>query len=171
MPPKNKLIDSNPQIFARTLTESAANTYTLSAGIRTPVVLGQRSGDHLAMEILKGWFGANAHSGGDGDGVVLQVLENSASALLANSHPDVIMMFQDDTQLLTSGVENYILNPLGNVIFDFTDGMGNGVLMAQEEIFFAVQGISLAAARIAYFFFLYRLTIIDAEDLVGITRR
>jgi len=160
-------IDVNPQFLSLKVVESGAATFT-EAKINTPVLPQFSSSKALVMEILKVWFTINKWDGADEDFVGIQLTKQSATAILLDDDPDRIVGVRDKVQFVTSGVSQMILSPFGGVIYDLTDGDGNGFLVASKELFLSILGTSQASAITGTVKILYRLKQVGIKEYIGI---
>lgn len=163
-------IDVNPQLLTLEVTEDAANTYTQSR-TATPVVSTLANGKALVMELLKIWFSFSVDAGQDGDAVHIELSSSVSAALQGEGSGELLCRISITNRFTTSGSKTNILYPAMGIIYDMTDGNGNGLLYGNREIFLAVQGVSQGSAEFATCKLLYRLKEVSATELIGILQQ
>lgn len=160
--------DVSPQQFGMEIIESAANTFT-QGGFNTPVIPNFASNNKaLVMEILKIWFEIDKSDMADEDFIDMQITSASFTAMGTVNDAGVIVKQRVKTQFVTSGVNTKLLSPVAGVVWDLTDGDGNGQLVAAKELFIAIKGTSQAAAIKLSAAILYRLKVVNVTEYVGI---
>lgn len=157
--------DVNPQYTSVGVTESAANTFT-QVTMPVPVLRGNMGGArrYQVIELLKAWFTNSTGAGASGDGHVLQLTTTSQTAMITFTNPDLIMRYEDEIIITTSGLyENK--NPKE---FSFTDDAGHGLIIATENLYFGIQGTSQTGALTGTCRILYRFKNIGVDEFVGL---
>jgi len=168
--------DVKPQLFALNLqTQSAADT-SFSTAFQTPVPrIGPSANKATIMEVLKVYFSIQ---GGDAThdawcylataaiqaaGVSTLTVANGQAAI---SDPRVFAFTNYNDRVNTSGMSDHVWP---NVV-DVTDGAGNGVLVATDQIFF--EGSSDVATTAMTFAakILYRVYDASIIEYVGIVQ-
>ncbi len=160
--------DVKPQLLAFPVTQSAADTAT-TATQPLPVLRNFSSGNGSRaqiLEILKVFmlFPLPAEV----DSVVTCALTTKSFGTTAVSHsdPSVIAITRRSTQITTSGG----WSTDQTAIFDLSDGNGNGLLVATDNIYGQVVSASTGAANAVVIRVLYRIYAADVTEYVGIVQ-
>lgn len=158
------VLDKYPQWFRMRKVESGAHTFT-SQAFNTPVIRGPTN--YYIMEVSKVYTELLL-----GDGAQLVTAKETGSsftitlieyASMPAPDEDGVFFYQSiKFHTLTSGAGSYT-----NHIFDITDGQGNGVLLADREIFLNVQGdADMAGPIIVNVWLLYNMVKVSANELL-----
>lgn len=160
--------DTNPQFLCLpTATETTINTYA-ETNVATPVVM-MANGQMLVMEILKvimyskpPYYVAATVTLTD-----VHLAKKTKTAPIKWDDADCLFYYRQSEEANAAGT---VIANGQNVVYDYTDGAGNGVLYAGKNIYLGVRSTSAGAgvfaavnARI-----LYRLKVVDAKEFVGI---
>ena len=158
--------DVNMQYTSIDLTESAANTFTQGT-ITLPVLRGNVGrGKYQVIELLKVVFAISGGAGATGDGRNVQLSTTSKTTMVTTTQadPDIVCFWNDGIIITTSGL--YVAtNPIE---FNFTDGAGHGIIIATDQMFFAVQGVSQTGALTSSCRLFYRFKNISVDEFVGL---
>jgi len=166
------MVDKKPQFMGMNTIVFNGTTFAQSVATRTPSVISGM----MVMEIFKVFFEFPATAFPDNDAIlemIGQITSQSQTAILNISNSSVIAMARLSEQINyaesteTGGgatSSNRIL------VMDVSDGAGNGLLTAAEELFLGVIASSnnvtvTGAAKI-----LYKAVKVNAEELIGLAK-
>ena len=156
--------DRYPQWFKMRVVESGAHTYTAQA-FETPVVAGPSS--YYIMNVIGVYYefllgdGAQLVTAKETGGHI-QITHDEQTASLLGDHEDLIHYFSYKAQVLTEGgVDSH------SIFIPCHDGNGNGILIADKEIWMAIAGDSdMATATIGNAWLLYTMVKVSAQELL-----
>lgn len=158
--------DIKPQWLNVNITMTAANTYTQ---VTTPLpinpTLGGGKNKARVIELLKAFVFALPDTLAEDAAIYIQVATKSQASLVApNNCENFLIQFGRDFQLVTSGAISCDVP----MVFDLTDGNGNGMLVATQNIYCAAVTAGQGSALGVGIKFLYRFIDIDMAEYVGI---
>ncbi len=171
-------IDVNPQ-FMTLLTGAApaVDDYTINR-INLPIArIGGRKGKAIVLELLKVFWYVSIRDVVDANTVQFAFLTTNTAradtetATLATAQEDAgdALTFAFviwDKGLVTTGGHSLIMP----IVIDLTDGAGNGMLIATDQIFILCGGIGNTAGADAVAKVLYRFKEVGIEEYVGIVQ-
>lgn len=170
-------MDLKPQVLHANVTQATVNQFT-TATINSPFPRVQSTGNKATiMEVLKVYFFFGAEDATDllSDFLLLlsttQVIANGTAATTANlattrDDPHVLAVATQNQALATNGA--YVQqNP---IVFDLTDGAGNGALLATDQFFLTIATVGATTAITGSAKILYRLYSAGVMEYVGIVQ-
>lgn len=181
--------DVNPQWFSTSVVASAADT-TTSISVSSPPGIGlSAAGKPLAMELLKaqisfeqgtaglGWM-PTAASFAPGAGTI-QIAEVRLTASSKNFGTTVPTLSLGDATVFLQARETLRIYEStaastlatfdqGPIMIDLTDGAGNGLLYANQNIFFQISASNTNIVPTARIKLLYREKYITQQELLGL---
>lgn len=167
--------DVNPQFMQLTIAEGAADAYAQGT-FPVPIQRIQMGGNRAqVMEVLKVWFQSTdtvpSQAGLTASAINLQLTTKSQSATVNISEPSCFALQQkSQVSAFTAGgtvVANMTVDPFQ---IDLTDGQGHGVLIATDNIYFAIDSDNTGAVQTAYAKILYRWKDVSQTEYVGIVQ-
>lgn len=164
MAKRGRQIDKNPQFLYAAITESGTNTFTTSA-VALPIPrLGTT---RMVIEVLKVFAKLETlPEMAAGDAVEYGIAFRALTAMPALDNPSAMVLFRQEAHLTTSGLIAFVYP----FVQDMTDGDGNGVLVASDQMHPFVQSTSQSAVMTAAFRVLYRFKRITSEEYIGIVQ-
>ncbi len=160
--------DVKPQLLSFSLTQSAADT-TTSVAQALPVLrnfTGAGANRAQIVEVLKVWFTWTSAAEVDSAQVALLGTKNKGTTQGAISDPDVFAWSSRQVKITTSGS---FLSPMSECI-DLSDGDGNGVLVATDNIYLQVVTVTTGVANNITVKILYRISGATVIEYVGIVQ-
>lgn len=158
--------DVKPQLLSFTAAESAADTTTTTT-VTLPVPRTNVSqGRAMITEVLKVWFIWDALEEVDSEKEVSLSTKNFGTTTTQFSDPDIFAWAKLVTKITTSG---YAVESTVNCL-DLTDGAGNGVLIATNNIFCQVFSGTTSSAVSVRVKVLYRMYDADVFEYIGIVQ-
>lgn len=160
----SRVIDRNPQFLNMRVVESAASTFTTA---EVPLPIPRLGTTRMAIELLRIFaMKENAFDGGVGDALTYGISFRAETARPAMDSGNTLLSVRIDANTTTSG-KSMTIHPL---VWDFTDGAGNGVMIATDNLNAWVQGVSESVAQTITFKLLYRFKRITSEEYIGIVQ-
>lgn len=164
-----RFADINPQLMTLPyVLETAANTYT-EGKVSTPVAVVS-NGKMLAMEILRIWVHLSTPDTIAGAGtstlVTFHIARRTKTAIAYWYDADVIG--HAERMVENTAAEGYGHPDRQTIVYDFTDGAGNGLLYAAKELFVGIKGTSNTNQKAVQGKILYRLKEVDVQEYVGL---
>lgn len=169
----NRMLDVNPQLLYVRVDQTVVNTFT-QASVKTPITTQLPNGQALVMEILKVYITTTymeikALTAQD---MSWGVYGTSRSALDASRNDSYVNDGKVIQQVYPRTAEGFVLESRKMVSYDLTDGNGNGMLHAGQDIFIGIStaGCNAGAFHTAEAKILYRLKQVGANELIGMLR-
>lgn len=164
--------DINPQALKFSLTMSAANTFT-EKEIKTPVVQSLGNERALVMEILKVHLYVRCTELRNilATEQEIHITDRTVSGMKNWGNSECIMHASKSVICIDTAATDAtlaVIDPNGDLEFDFTDGNGNGILYGKSAVFIGMLTSNFAAAGTVAGQILYRLKEVSASELLGI---
>lgn len=161
--------DLKPQFLHTNVVESAANTFT-KVMTNTPCVFHALPGNkQLVMEILK--IFADVAPELVAGTATQSTIGVSTKALTADPGFNNDVIIRDSVLVNTLGARTAeshgVFSRQKLLVYDLTDGAGNGILVAAPQLCFFVMGAANVNAKNVNFKVLYRLLTVSSEELLG----
>ncbi len=160
--------DEKPQFLNCNLELSAANTFTQVA-IPLPIQpsYGAKGAKARVIEILKVFVYAAPDTLAEDAAVVVQLTTRSETALIPNNNCErFIFLLGKDFQLVTSGAVSTEIP----VVIDLSDGNGNGILVATQNIYLACYTVGQSGANKIGCKILYKFADVELAEYIGIVQ-
>jgi hypothetical protein len=160
--------DVKPQLLSFSCTESAADTAT-SVAQSLPVLRNFSPGGGSRaqlIEVLKVWFIWGQTGATTSTRQACLSTKNKLVAAANQADPDVFAFSFNGTRFTTSGE---IVADLVSCV-DLTDGDGNGVLVATDNIYLQVSSTATGAVQTVAVKMLYRISGASVIEYVGIVQ-
>lgn len=161
-------MDVKPELLSFLVSESAADT-TTSLTVALPVLRnfapagGQRA---QIVEILKVFAVWSSMAEVDSTATLLIGTKSKGTTTGTAADPDVFAVFAKQIAITTSGT--YAISRVE--CFDCTDGNGNGILVATDNIYAQISSASTGASVSASVKVLYRIYGASVMEYVGIVQ-
>jgi len=159
--------DINPQLIKKCLEESAANTFT-ETSFDLPVML--QGAKPIVIELLRVWIDCSScleEEGGARNEAETFMSMREMGVLPPDGLADPFVLTHTSIESRGGGTGTaFIKHP--NYIFDFTDGKGNGILVAVPKLWCCIQGTGNDGAKTARWQLLYKLKTLSASELTGL---
>lgn len=181
--------DFNPQYFSTSVTQSANDT-TTTATVSTPPGIGlSMSGKKpLAMELLKAYVEFETSGGGVFSPASAQFAPGATTASeitvklygssknFSTTAPSLSMgdatVFLYARRAITvyesTAASTMILDDIGPIQIDFTDGDGHGILYANQNMYFQLVSNATGITNVARIKLIFREKYITEEELLGL---
>lgn len=159
--------DVKPQWINFRVTQSAADTFTQES-LNLPINPGATVGGNKVrvIELLRAYMHSDFDTLAEDGYLALQVCTASKSAVSNLADPETLMFMEIATQLVTSGAIVTVMP----YVYDLTDGDGNGILVAVDELFCGIMSDGQAAARSFSLKLLYRYVDVSVQEFIGIVQ-
>jgi len=159
--------DINPQLIKKVLIESAANTYT-ETSFELPVML--QGAKPIVVEILRVWIDCSScleeEAGARNEAETFMSMREMG-ALPPDGLADPFVLTHTSIESRGGGASsNFINHP--NYIYDFTDGKGNGIIIAVPKLWVCIQGTGNTGAKTGRWQILYKLKTLTPSELTGL---
>ena len=170
--------DIKPQILSAQSSTSVATTVYGSTQITLPVArIGQMKNRAMIMEVLKVYFFNGVTDARDGTADNFAVL--TTAAIRASGDTSSLTTIQqdlDDPRVIAASFFSRSTTTSGGImiqkpeVVDLTDGNGNGVLVATDNLFLTHTAIDNTATVRCVVKILYRLVNVSIQEYVGIVQ-
>lgn len=159
--------DVKPQYLTFSITESAADT-TTTVTQALPVLRNFTStgGRAQVIEVLKVYISFGAQSEVDSVMQLCLTTKSFGTTVVSASDPNVFAYVVVRSGITTSGTFQQVYP----VIIDLTDGAGNGLLIATDNIYAQIFSTGTSAAIGANVKLLYRISGASLTEYVGIVQ-
>jgi hypothetical protein len=155
------------------VTESAANTFTTKSGA-TPVSIQMPNGSALVMELLRVFIQPSSMEliAATTTYISYALCRKAFTTMPVAHDPDVIVSDLAFTSTVGARTAESIGVITGTTsrMYDLTDGNGNGVLYAGATLHACMKGTSMVSAKAMSVKILYRMKLVNANELVGMLR-
>jgi len=153
-------------MIGKMLEESAPNTYT-ETSFDLPVML--QGSKPIVVEILRVWIDCSSclqeEAGARNEAETFMSMREMGG-IPPDGLADPFVLTHTSIESRGGGVGTaFIKHP--NYIFDFTDGKGNGILIAVPKLWVSIQGTGNTGAKTGRWKLLYKLKSISASELTG----
>ncbi len=159
--------DINPQLIGISLEESAANTYT-ETSLDLPVML--QGSKPIVVEILKVWIDCsspmNEAAGARNEAETFMSMREMGG-IPDDGLADPFVLTHTSLES-RGGAEGSLFAQHPNYMYDFTDGRGNGLLIAVSRLWCSIMGTGNTGAKTGRWKILYRLKSINPTELTGL---
>ena len=159
--------DINPQMIGKSLVESAANTFT-ETSLDLPVML--QGSKPIVIELLRVWIDASSpmnEAAGQRNETETFMSMRELGGIPDDGLADPFVITHTSIES-RGGAESSLYTTHPNYIFDFTDGKGNGILIAVPKLWCSIQGTGNTGAKTGRWKLLYRLKTIHPSELTGL---
>ncbi len=159
--------DLKPQWLSFSATQSGTDTTTTTTQA-LPILRNFQTGGNRAqiIELLKVYFFMNVTSEQDSTLSVFLTTKSAGTTNVTFSDPTVVAAAGTQYAITTSGAVDVDLIRC----MDLTDGAGNGVLVATDNIYAQVQSATTGGTNTVRIKLLYRITGASVTEYVGIVQ-
>lgn len=160
--------DVKPQYLTCYFAQSAADTATTFTQAMPVLRNFSGTGNNRAqlVEVLKVYMSPSNQAEVDSDNLLLLSTKNFGTTAQTPGDPSVFAFYKSNVRLTTSG---QILTTWP-FVYDCTDGNGNGLLIATDNIYIQASSTNTGLAQIWFVKIIYRIYAATVTEYVGIVQ-